>query len=348
MNGKIWVLGDAVVDLLPDGEGRLLQCPGGAPANVAVGVARLGGDSGFIGRVGDDPFGRFMRHTLAQEQVDVNYMRLDAAQRTSTVVVDLDSHGERTFTFMVRPSADLFLQPEDLPPFAAGQWLHVCSIALSAEPSRSTTFAAMEAIKRAGGYVSFDPNIRSDLWQDPQDLRDCLDRALALADAIKLSEEELAFISGSDDIVSDLWQDPQDLRDCLDRALALADAIKLSEEELAFISGSDDIVSGIARLNARFQPTLLLVTQGKAGVQAALRGQVSHFPARPVVAVDTTGAGDAFVAGLLAGLAAHGIPDNLAALAPDLALAQTCGALATTAKGAMTALPYRDDLQRSL
>lgn len=307
MNGKIWVLGDAVVDLLPDGEGRLLQCPGGAPANVAVGVARLGGDSGFIGRVGDDPFGRFMRHTLAQEQVDVNYMRLDAAQRTSTVVVDLDSHGERTFTFMVRPSADLFLQPEDLPPFAAGQWLHVCSIALSAEPSRSTTFAAMEAIKRAGGYVSFDPNIRSDLWQDPQDLRDCLDRALALADAIKLSEEELAFISGS-----------------------------------------DDIVSGIARLNARFQPTLLLVTQGKAGVQAALRGQVSHFPARPVVAIDTTGAGDAFVAGLLAGLAAHSIPDNLAALAPDLALAQTCGALATTAKGAMTALPYRDDLQRSL
>ncbi|MDN7214008.1 aminoimidazole riboside kinase, partial [Klebsiella pneumoniae] len=286
MNGKIWVLGDAVVDLLPDGEGRLLQCPGGAPANVAVGVARLGGDSGFIGRVGDDPFGRFMLHTLAQEQVDVNYMRLDAAQRTSTVVVDLDSHGERTFTFMVRPSADLFLQPEDLPPFAAGQWLHVCSIALSAEPSRSTTFAAMEAIKRAGGYVSFDPNIRSDLWQDPQDLRDCLDRALALADAIKLSEEELAFIIGS-----------------------------------------DDIVSGIARLNARFQPTLLLVTQGKAGVQAALRGQVSHFPARPVVAVDTTGAGDAFVAGLLAGLAAHGIPDNLAALAPDLALAQTCGAL---------------------
>ncbi len=307
MNGKIWVLGDAVVDLLPDGEGRLLQCPGGAPANVAVGVARLGGDSGFIGRVGDDPFGRFMCHTLAQEQVDVNYMRLDAAQRTSTVVVDLDSHGERTFTFMVRPSADLFLQPEDLPPFAAGQWLHVCSIALSAEPSRSTIFAAMEAIKRAGGYVSFDPNIRSDLWQDPQDLRDCLDRALALADAIKLSEEELAFISGS-----------------------------------------DDIVSGIARLNARFQPTLLLVTQGKAGVQAALRGQVSHFPARPVVAVDTTGAGDAFVAGLLAGLAAHGIPDNLAALAPDLALAQTCGALATTAKGAMTALPYKDDLQRSL
>ncbi|MCP6582532.1 PfkB family carbohydrate kinase, partial [Klebsiella pneumoniae] len=77
---------------------------------------------------------------------------------------------------------------------------------------------------------------------------------------------------------------------------------------------------------ARLQQTLLLVTQGKAGVQAALLGQVSHVPARPVVSVDTTGAGDAFVAGLLAGLAARGIPDNLTALAPDRALAQTAGA----------------------
>ncbi len=88
MNAKVWVLGDAVVDLLPESEGRLLRCPGGAPANVAVGIARLGGDSGFIGRVGDDPFGRFMRHTLQQEQVDVSHMRLDGQHRTSTVVVD--------------------------------------------------------------------------------------------------------------------------------------------------------------------------------------------------------------------------------------------------------------------
>jgi fructokinase len=166
MNAKVWVLGDAVVDLLPESEGRLLQCPGGAPANVAVGVARLGGNSGFIGRVGGDPFGRYMRHTLQQEQVDVSHMYLDDHHRTSTVVVDLDDQGERTFTFMVRPSADLFLAEEDLPQFAAGQWLHVCSIALSAEPSRSATFAAMENIRSAGGRVSFDPNIRPDLWQD--------------------------------------------------------------------------------------------------------------------------------------------------------------------------------------
>ena len=162
---KIWVLGDAVVDLLPDGKGRLLQCPGGAPANVAVGIARLGGKSAFIGRVGDDPFGRFMQKMLADEQVDVQWMRRDQQHCTSTVVVDLDEQGERSFTFMVRPSADLFLTSDDLPPFQVGEWLHVCSIALSAEPSRSATLQAMETIRKTGGFVSFDPNIRHDLWR---------------------------------------------------------------------------------------------------------------------------------------------------------------------------------------
>lgn len=108
MSARVWVLGDAVVDLLPESQGRLLQCPGGAPANVAVGIARLGGKSAFIGKVGDDPFGRFMYQTLSTENVDTRYMSLDPQQRTSIVAVGLDEQGERNFTFMVRPSADLF------------------------------------------------------------------------------------------------------------------------------------------------------------------------------------------------------------------------------------------------
>ncbi|MBF2788940.1 MULTISPECIES: aminoimidazole riboside kinase [Enterobacter] len=294
---KIWVLGDAVVDLLPDGEGRLLQCPGGAPANVAVGIARLGGQSAFIGRVGNDPFGRFMSKTLANERVDVKWMRLDPAHRTSTVVVDLDEHGERSFTFMVRPSADLFLETADLPTFSAGEWLHVCSIALSAEPSRSATFQAMAAIREAGGCVSFDPNIRPDLWPDENELRRCLEQALQSADVVKLSVEELAFLTG--------------------------DA---------------EVNVGLHALMARCPARLVLVTQGKEGVIAWHDGAVKHYPATPVECVDTTGAGDAFVAGLLFGLAAG------QDLTPVIALAQRCGALATTAKGAMTALPWQHEL----
>ena len=294
---KIWVLGDAVVDLLPDGEGRLLQCPGGAPANVAVGIARLGGQSAFIGRVGDDPFGRFMAKTLADEKVDVKSMRLDQAHRTSTVGVDLDDQGERSFTFMVHPSADLFLESADLPTFSAGEWLHVCSIALSAEPSRSATFEAMAAIREAGGYVSFDPNIRPDLWPDENALRRCLEQALQSADVVKLSVEELAFLTGN-----------------------------------------VEVNVGLDALMARCPARLVLVTQGKEGVIAWHDGAVRHYPATPVECVDTTGAGDAFVAGLLFGLAAG------QDLTPVIALAQRCGALATTAKGAMTALPWQHDL----
>src|SRR5690606_22265425 len=157
----IWVLGDAVVDLLPDGEGRLLQCPGGAPANVAVGVARLGGESSFIGRVGDDPFGRFMRQRLIAENVNVDSLSYDAQHRTETVVVELQSAGGRSFTFMVRPGGDLFLSPQDLPARAQGRWRHACSIALSADPSRTPPGQAMDAAKEAGGLVSFDPDIRA-------------------------------------------------------------------------------------------------------------------------------------------------------------------------------------------
>lgn len=244
-----------------------------------------------------------MYQTLSTENVDTRYMSLDPQHRTSIVAVGLDEQGERNFTFMVRPSADLFLQPDDLPAFGPGEWLHLCSIALSAEPSRSTAFLAMEKIRQAGGNISFDPNIRSDLWQS----------------------EAL-------------------LRKYLDRALSLANIAKLSEEELLFISGESQVQQGAYSLVKRYSLTLLLITQGKNGVLVYFQGQFIHYPAKPVSVVDTTGAGDAFVAGLLAGLADSGIPTNTRQLERIIAQAQICGALATTAKGAMTALPRQHDL----
>ena len=301
MSAQVWCLGDAVVDLLPEGNGRLMQCAGGAPANVAVGIARLEGNSGFIGRVGQDPFGKFMQDTLRQEKVNTEFMTFDDAQRTSTVVVALDDEGERSFTFMVRPSADLFLQADDLPTFQQGEWLHSCSIALSAEPSRTTALLAMKRMREAGGFISFDPNIRADLWQEPQVLHRCL-----------------AF------------------------AFELADVVKLSEEELAYMTASTDLHTGMKTLVKRFSIKLLLVTQGKAGVLALFQGDIFHYPSTPVISVDTTGAGDAFVAGLLWRLAQAGLPKNEPELMSYLKSAQRCGALATTAKGAMTALPRLD------
>ena len=304
MSAKVWVLGDAVVDLLPESDGRLLPCPGGAPANVAVGIARLGGTSGFIGRVGDDPFGALMQRTLLTEGVDITYLKQDEWHRTSTVLVDLNDQGERSFTFMVRPSADLFLETTDLPCWRHGEWLHLCSIALSAEPSRTSAFTAMMAIRHAGGFVSFDPNIREDLWQDEHLLRLCLRQALQLADVVKLSEEEWRLISGK----------TQNDRD-------------------------------ICALAKEYEIAMLLVTKGAEGVVVCYRGQVHHFAGMSVNCVDSTGAGDAFVAGLLTGLSSTGLSTDEREMRRIIDLAQRCGALAVTAKGAMTALPCRQELE---
>lgn len=304
MSAKVWVLGDAVVDLLPESDGRLLPCPGGAPANVAVGIARLGGTSGFIGRVGDDPFGALMQRTLLTEGVDITYLKQDEWHRTSTVLVDLNDQGERSFTFMVRPSADLFLETTDLPCWRHGEWLHLCSIALSAEPSRTSAFTAMTAIRHAGGFVSFDPNIREDLWQDEHLLRLCLRQALQLADVVKLSEEEWRLISGK----------TQNDRD-------------------------------ICALAKEYEIAMLLVTKGAEGVVVCYRGQIHHFAGMSVNCVDSTGAGDAFVAGLLTGLSSTGLSTDEREMRRIIDLAQRCGALAVTAKGAMTALPCRQELE---
>lgn len=304
MSAKVWVLGDAVVDLLPESDGRLLPCPGGAPANVAVGIARLGGTSGFIGRVGDDPFGALMQRTLLTEGVDITFLKQDEWHRTSTGLVDLNDQGERSFTFMVRPSADLFLETTDLPRWRHGEWLHLCSIALSAEPSRTSAFTAMTAIRHAGGFVSFDPNIREDLWQDEHLLRLCLRQALQLADVVKLSEEEWRLISGK----------TQNDRD-------------------------------ICALAKEYEIAMLLVTKGAEGVVVCYRGQVHHFAGMSVNCVDSTGAGDAFVAGLLTGLSSTGLSTDEREMRRIIDLAQRCGALAVTAKGAMTALPCRQELE---
>ena len=302
MSQKIWVLGDAVVDLIPDGENHYLRCAGGAPANVAVGIARLGGESAFIGRVGKDPLGEFMQQTLQQENVQTSHMILDPQQRTSTVIVGLDN-GERSFTFMVNPSADQFLQVMDLPNFQANEWLHCCSIALINNPSRETTFEAIRRIKAAGGFFSFDPNLRESLWASFDDMKKTVMQAVALADVLKFSEEELTLLT-----------DTQTLDEAFEKITAL------------------------------YPEKLIIVTLGKDGARYHLAGKKDIVAGKALKPVDTTGAGDAFVGGLLAGLSQHPNWKEIPVLEQILRQANACGALATTAKGAMSALPNKAQL----
>ncbi|EGQ7972249.1 aminoimidazole riboside kinase [Vibrio parahaemolyticus] len=299
---KVWLTGDAVVDLIPDGDAHYLKCPGGAPANVAVSISRLEGNCGFFGRVGQDPMGNFMAETLANENVDINRLIFEPLHRTSTVVVDLDDSGERTFTFMVKPSADQFLHVSDIPKFGQNEWLHLCSIALANEPSRSSTFEAINRLKQAGGSFSFDPNIREEVWTNPETLIPTVHQAIKLADVVKFSEEELTMLTGATTL----------------------------DEGLGAI--------------ASYAIPLVVVTLGAQGTLVVFNGYKEIIPARSVQVVDTTGAGDAFVGGLLCKLSESNDWQQLETIREAVLWGNCCGGLATTQKGAMSALPKRTEL----
>ena len=296
---NIWALGDAVADLLPIGDRRYEACPGGAPVNVAAGAARLGCRSGFIGRVGDDPFGHLLQQTLREYGVNTQAMELDGQHRTSTVVVSLGKGGERDFTFLVNPSADQFLSAQALPEFGA-DILHFCSLALVAPACRDTLAQAIVGIKQQHGLLSFDVNLREQMWPDPESMLETVRHFARQADILKLSEEE--------------WY---------------------------WLTQSQSFAEAIAGLEA-YPATLKVVTYGAQGAMVLYQGNVVHFSGYVVESVDTTGAGDAFMAGLLASIAQQGMPDDITQLHGAMAQASACGALATTQKGALSAIPDRD------
>ncbi len=286
-----------------------LKAPGGAPANVAVGLARLGVPSGFMGQVGDDAFGHFLEQTLRENQVDVTALCFSREARTMLAFVSLRADGERDFMFYRHPSADMLYRPEDVDEayIRSAQAFHFGTISLITEPARSATLHAAKIAREAGLLISFDPNLRLNLWPDAKAARDGMRLGWLLANVIKVSEEELVFLGETDDLA--------------------AAACKLWHNDLH----------------------VLIITRGKAGcryVTSAVSGEVASFA---VDAVDTTGAGDGFVAGLLKGLHdqpnAHTDEDRLRAICR---YANAVGALATTRRGAIPALPTLEQVEAFL
>lgn len=277
------------------------KAAGGAPANVAVGVARLGYRAGFMGQVGEDDFGHFLADTLAESSVDVAGLRFSPEARTALAFVSLRADGERSFMFYRHPSADMLWRPGDVNAGYASSTriFHYGSISLIGEPSRSATFTALEHARRGGALISYDPNLRLALWPS--------------ADAARAG-----MLAG--------WQH--------------ADLAKLSEEELEFLTGETDTVRAVRKLwHDRLK--LLTITRGEAGSAYFTADASGEMPGFQVDAVDTTGAGDGFVAGLLAGLLDAGLRLEKDVIEQALRLGNAVGALTTTQRGAIPALPAR-------
>jgi fructokinase len=280
-----------------------LKAAGGAPANVVVGLARLGVSSGFMGQVGDDAFGHFLANTLSANNVDVSALRFSDKARTALAFVSVRADAERDFMFYRHPSADMLYDMPDVNAdyVQASKILHFGSLSLIAEPSRRATFFAVFEARKSGVLVSYDPNLRVNLWPDAQQMKAMVMEGWGYAQVIKVSGEELALLSGENDIEAgarQLWHN--DLR-------------------------------------------LLVVTRGANGCAyftRELSGEVAGFK---VNVVDTTGAGDGFMAGLLKGvLASPHIFFDETRLREACRYANAVGALTTTQRGAIPALPTHE------
>lgn len=299
-------IGEILIDMTEIGKndqgvGLFAANPGGAPANVAVAASKLGAKTAFIGKTGNDPLGNGLRTVLEKNGVDVSGLFTDKTVPTTIAMVSVDESGERDFTFLRDPGADIMLSPEELPVelIQSSKVLHFGSVSLTDEPERSATLKAAELAHEAGVTVSYDPNYRAALWNDT-------DRAL----------EEIK------------------------AALPLADILKVSDEELLLLTGTSHLELGSKAL-AEAGPWLVLITMGADGVFYRMGSNTGHVPSRRITVADTNGAGDTFFGAALTKLTQLEDMRAVTALRLEeiLRFANGAASITTSRSGAIPAMP---------
>ncbi|WP_165861416.1 PfkB family carbohydrate kinase [Paenibacillus paeoniae] len=291
-----------------------IKAPGGAPANVAVGLSRLGRRSSFIGKVGRDPFGQFLTQTLHENQVDISEVIYDEDARTTLSFVAIRLDGIRDCMFYRNPGADILLRADEISDEYLGnsKVLHFGSVSLSHEPSRSATLHAVKRAKELGLLVSYDPNLRLMLWDDEEEAKREIQAAFSYADIVKISEEEMAFITGY-------------------------------QSEVA---AANYILSKGAQL--------VVISRGERGCFYSDGAVTGEIEGHRIAVKETTGAGDAFVAGLLSQLLIQHDRDGQFHLKVDsnlvraIQFANAAGALATTKIGAIPSMPTTEEVYELL
>ena len=283
------------------------KAAGGAPANVAVAIQRLGKQSAFMGQVGNDPFGHYLADVLKADGVNIDGLCFTDAARTMLAFVSLRADGERSFNFYRHPSADMLMTPDDVATdvIDAARVFHFGSITLISSPAREATIAAAQYARSKGKLISYDPNLRLALWSDGETARQGMRTGLEYAHVVKVSEEEVDYVL-----------DPHEkLLDWFDKFVQLQ---------------------------------VILFTHGRNGSTAYTRGgKETHHGGYQVASVDTTGAGDSFVAGMLVNLLEQlGDAANFEAVDYHklLTFANASGAIATLGRGAIPSLPTRQQV----
>jgi fructokinase len=313
----IVTLGELLIDMFPGEAGRHIgevesftPKPGGAPANVAVAAARLGASSAFIGKVGDDLFGHYLKTKLEEEGVDTRGIRFDGEARTTMAVIAMPDEHSAEYVFYRNPGADQRLRHDELDQdlLRETRAFHFGSISLTHEPARAATLAALELARGAEALISYDVNYRPSLWRKPAGALNMARAILPRVDILKVNEHEAALLAGVEAL---------DFRD-LER-----------------------VAAACQRLRAR-GPSIVMVTLGEHGSYFQAEAGGGYAPPFRVDAVDAVGCGDAFTAAVLVRLLDG--PDwrsncSVARLAEILRYANAVGALTSLSRGAIPAMP---------
>lgn len=307
-------LGELLIDFTPmgrtaDGLSLFGRNPGGAPANVAVQAARLGTSAGFIGKVGRDMFGTFLKSTLEQNGVDVQNLILDDKFSTTLAFVALSETGDRSFSFYRNPGADtqLLFDEIDLTQIDGCRLLCYGSLLMTNEPSRSTVKKLVAYAKEAGKLLAYDPNWRPPLWESREEAIRRMTEGVALCDIIKISEEELALLTQG----------------------ATAE------------QGAKELLSA--------GPSVVVVTKGPDGCSVYTKCFSFDAPTYDTPVKDTTGSGDSFFGAFLSRvIGSRKALDALteAELRAFADFANAAGAVCATKNGAIPALPTPEEIDR--
>lgn len=205
---RFYAIGEALIDFIPTEREMALKDVtgfepqvGGAPCNVATAVQKLGGDSHLITQVGEDAFGDKIIETLQAVKVDTSYVLTTKEANTALAFVSLSNEGERDFSFYRKPSADMLYQPENIDAIdlQQGDLVHFCSVALVESPMKEAHVQLLNKAEQVGAIIVFDPNVRLPLWDDHDAYYETLQAFLPRAHVVKVSDEELSFVTRHDD-----------------------------------------------------------------------------------------------------------------------------------------------------
>lgn len=311
-------LGELLIDFTENGtsaqgNGLFEACPGGAPCNVLAMLRKLGKSCAFVGKVGDDMFGRLLRDAIIEVGIHADGLVMDANIPTTLAFVKTFENGDRDFSFYRKPGADMMLTESELPEeaIASARIFHFGTLSMTHEGIRAATVKAVELAKEGGAYVSFDPNLRPPLWDDLEDAKEAI-----------------------------AW------------GLSQCDILKIADNELEFMTGETDFGKGAAILHEKYPNIQVLnVTAGADGSYSFYGEEEPVFvPSfRLGGTIETTGAGDTFCASVLNFVLENGIarltPEDRQAM---LRFANAAAYLVTTRKGAIRSMPEREEVEAIL